>query len=86
MASCFPAGSRGVRVQRCAVEVRARATCTLVEPCVHASMGPWGRGGEMHRAIFSTLRSLKAPSGSCLAGRPFQTSTPRLLHRPGSSP
>jgi hypothetical protein len=27
--------------------VRARATCTLVELCVQASMGPWGRGGEM---------------------------------------
>jgi hypothetical protein len=35
------------------------------------------------RAIFSTLHSLKAPSGSCRAGRPFQASTPRLLHRPG---
>ncbi len=42
--------------------------------------------GAVGRAIFSTLRSLKAPSGSCRAGRPFQTSTPRLLHRPGSSP
>ncbi len=47
VASCFLAGSRGVRVLRCAVEVRARATCTLVELCVHASMGPWGSGGEM---------------------------------------
>jgi hypothetical protein len=33
-------------VHRCAVEVSARATCTLVELCVHASMGLWGRGGE----------------------------------------
>ena len=26
--------------------VRARATCTLVELCVHASMGLWDRWGE----------------------------------------
>jgi hypothetical protein len=46
VASCIPAGCRGVRVHRCAVEVSARATCTLVQLCVHASMGLWGRGGE----------------------------------------
>jgi hypothetical protein len=45
--SCIPAGSLGVRVHCCAVEVSACATCTLVELCVHASMGLWGRGGEM---------------------------------------
>jgi hypothetical protein len=26
--------------------VRARATCTLVELCLHASMGLWGVGGR----------------------------------------
>ena len=36
-----------MRVRCCPVEVRARATCTLVELCLHASMGLWGRGGEM---------------------------------------
>ena len=42
----LPPRARGVRVQCCPVEVRARATCTLVELCLHASMGLWGVGGR----------------------------------------
>ena len=67
--SCFPAGSRGVRVQRCLVEVHARATCTLMELCVHAPMGPWvvgGKCGPFGRAMTDSSRPL-ARNASLLA-------------------